>query len=161
MRAILQPSDIRHRTTAMRTHLAVPRRILRTLLRLHLQQSFVFEIHIENVILWDAFLQQLVDALNQKIGFPCPSNTHKAVVQLLLPVESTSKKPLLLHRLPLVCQHFLYDFFIHLVSSTERKRGNIVSFIKQYDPFSVSYARQIGANLKETLIPVIYKKGVI
>ena len=29
MRAILQPSDIRHRTTAMRTHLAVPRRILR------------------------------------------------------------------------------------------------------------------------------------
>ena len=29
MRAILQPHDIRHRTAAMRTHLAVPRRILR------------------------------------------------------------------------------------------------------------------------------------
>lgn len=44
----------------MRTHLAVPHRILRALRRRHLQQSFVFEIHIENVILWDAFLQQLV-----------------------------------------------------------------------------------------------------
>ena len=39
--------------------------------------------------------------------------------------------------------------------------GNIVSFIKQYCPFSVSYARQIGANLKEIVISVIYKKGVI
>ena len=40
MRAILQPSDIRHRTTAMRTHLAVPRRILRALLRRQLRQDF-------------------------------------------------------------------------------------------------------------------------
>lgn len=126
MRAILQPSDIRHRTTAIRTHLAVPRRILRALLRRQLRQSFFFEIHIENVILWDAFLQQLVDALNQKIGFPCPSNTHKAVVQILLPVESTSKKPLLLHRLPLVCQHFLYDF-LFILSPPQNGKGVILS----------------------------------
>ena len=39
--------------------------------------------------------------------------------------------------------------------------GNIVSFIKQYSPFSVSYARQTSANLKEIAISVIYKKGVI
>lgn len=39
MRAILQPHDIRHRTTAMRTHLAVPRRILRALLRRQLRQD--------------------------------------------------------------------------------------------------------------------------
>ena len=110
----------------MRTHLAVPRRILRALLRLHLQQSFVFEIHIENVILWDTFLQQLMNALNQKIGFPCPSNTHKAVVQILLPVESTSKNPLLLHRLPLVCQHLLYDF-LFILSPPQNEKGVILS----------------------------------
>ena len=126
MRAILQPEGIRHRATAMRTHLAVPRRILRTLLRRQLRQSFVFEIHIENVILWDAFLQQLMNALNQKIGFPCPSNTHKAIVQILLPVENTSKNPLLLHRLPLVCQHFLYDF-LFILSPTQNGKWAILS----------------------------------
>ena len=39
MRAILQPEGIRHRTTAMRTHLAVPRRILRAFLRRQLRQD--------------------------------------------------------------------------------------------------------------------------
>ena len=40
MRAILQPLYIRHRTTAMRTLLAVPRSILRALLRRQLRQDF-------------------------------------------------------------------------------------------------------------------------
>ena len=40
MRAILQPHYIRHRAMAMRTFLAVPRRILRTLLRRQLRQDF-------------------------------------------------------------------------------------------------------------------------
>lgn len=78
------------------------------------------------MILWDAFLQQLVDTLDQKIGLPCPSNADKAVVQILLPVESTSKKPLLLHRLPLVCQHFLYDF-LFILSPTQNEKGVILS----------------------------------
>ena len=98
MRAILQPSDIRHRATAMRTHLAVPRRILRALLRRQLRQD------LHRRIQQPAPTRRAETEHIPLIHPPAPSAAHRILRQRLLQHLMTRRAsiPALPHPMPAV-----------------------------------------------------------
>ena len=98
MRAILQPHDIRHRATAMRTHLAVPRRILRALLRRQLRQD------LHRRIQQPAPTRRAETEHIPLIHPPAPSAAHSILRQRLLQHLMTRRAsiPALPHPMPAV-----------------------------------------------------------
>lgn len=98
MRAILQPHDIRHRATAMRTHLAVPRRILRALLRRQLRQD------LHRRIQQPAPTRRAETEHIPLIHPPAPSAAHSILRQRLLQHLMTRRTsiPALPHPMPAV-----------------------------------------------------------
>lgn len=98
MRAILQPHDIRHRPTAMRTHLAVPRRILRALLRRQLRQD------LHRRIQQPAPTRRAETEHIPLIHPPAPSAAHRILRQRLLQHLMTRRTsiPALPHPMPAI-----------------------------------------------------------
>ena len=98
MRAILQPHDIRHRAMAMRTHLAVPRRILRALLHRQLRQD------LHRRIQQPAPARRAETEHIPLIHPPAPSAAHRTLRQWLLQHLMTRRTsvPALPHPMPAI-----------------------------------------------------------